>query len=900
MALQAPLAHLPVSIAASLQGQLSLRPFCFQSLSAIGPDAFTSLPSLFTSPLKTLRRYRLARLRADGDASGVRRELSTTTTTVDPLNVRSVPVVRSNISKTLQVPASQVVLPDFLTSIPTGALKSSSIPLSSPRALPWTSSRLASNILPNQNAFSTMRRSFSTNPLHKATSMRAAARGGKPFPARTQSSMTSLLFGPPRRGDPELKSQKRSFSSTSPLENQNMLAHAERTANNNPTSATAQNAFYSALLRADMPKIVIERYQSARYARNPATDAAYLKALQMTGSVPAPGAQGSGVGSHQGAALSPDKLRAVGQAVAGQNYGGQVIMPGNKSGTGAKEAPLYVVVEESWGATILKWVKTFLWVGLAGYFLLVVLTMVVELTGSFRTRVGQNNEIQPQHQTVRFSDVHGCDEAKEELQELVEFLTNPEKFNQLGGKLPKGVLLVGPPGTGKTMLARAVAGEAGVPVFYMSGSEFDELYVGVGAKRVRDLFAQARNKAPAIIFIDELDAVGGKRNARDPAYAKQTLNQLLTELDGFSPSTGVILIAATNYPESLDKALVRPGRFDRHVNVPLPDVRGRVQILKHHMRNMPIAGDVDVTNLARATSGMSGADLENLCNQAAVHASRLKYKKVNALNFEWAKDKIMMGAEVKSRMIREKDKIQTAYHEAGHALVNLFTPGSNQLYKMTIIPRGRALGVTHFLPEMDAVSMGYDQYIAQIDVSMGGRAAEEVVYGPNKVTSGISHDVQSATQTAFYLVTACGYSPKLGNVDLASDYDRLSSETKQEIEREVREIVEAGRQRADRIVKEKRKELEALKDALLEFETLDREEIMKILRGEKLKRLEVELRENDETDNGDNSRGNNKSQPKKDKEIGGKGGVGIKLPDVLLPPGTGRGGEKESARVSDR
>ena len=646
-----------------------------------------------------------------------------------------------------------------------------------------------------------------------------------------------------------------------------------------------------------MPKLVIERYQTGRYASNPAADASYLKALQMTGSVPAPGMPGSTVTS---SSLSPERLQAVGQAVAGQNYGGQMVTPGTKPGTGAKEAPLYVVVEESWGATILKWIKTFLWVGLAGYFLLVVLTMVVEFTGSFRTRVGQNNEVQPQHQTVRFSDVHGCDEAKEELQELVEFLINPEKFNQLGGKLPKGVLLVGPPGTGKTMLARAVAGEAGVPVFYMSGSEFDELYVGVGAKRVRDLFSQARNKAPSIIFIDELDAVGGKRNARDPAYAKQTLNQLLTELDGFSPSTGVILIAATNYPESLDKALTRPGRFDRHVNVPLPDVRGRIEILKHHMRNVPVAADVDATNLARATSGMSGADLENLVNQAAVHASRLKYKKVNAQNFEWAKDKIMMGAEHKSRIIREKDKVMTAYHEAGHALVNIFTPSSNQLYKMTIVPRGRALGVTHFLPEMDAVSMGYDQFLAQIDVSMGGRAAEELIYGPNKVTSGIQADVQSATRTAYHLVTQCGYSAKLGNVDLHSDYNNLSSETKQEIEREVRDIVEAGRQRADKIVKERRKELEALKDALLEFETLDAEEITKIMRGEKLKRLEVELRENEEKNNEGGGRGNN-PQPKKDKETGPKGGVGIKLPDVLLPPGTGgRGGEKESARVSER
>ena len=719
------------------------------------------------------------------------------------------------------------------------------------------------------------------------------------WPRQTKSPLISLLFGPPRRNGSNMSNQRRHFSSTFQPANQNMLAHAERTANNNPTSPTAQNAFYSALLRANMPKIVIERYQTGRYATNTATDAAYLKALQLTGSVPAPGTSASEFAP----AMSSEKLQAVGKAVAGQKYGGQMVRPGVKQGTGAKEAPLYVVVEESWGAMILKWVKTLLWVGLSGYFLLVVLTMVVELTGSFRTRVGQNNEVQPQHQTVRFSDVHGCDEAKDELQELVEFLLNPDKFNQLGGKLPKGVLLVGPPGTGKTMLARAVAGEAGVPVFYMSGSEFDELYVGVGAKRVRDLFAQARNKAPAIIFIDELDAVGGKRNARDPAYAKQTLNQLLTELDGFSPSTGVILIAATNYPESLDQALTRPGRFDRHVNVPLPDVRGRIEILKHHMKNVPVAADVDATNLARATSGMSGADLANLVNQAAVHASRLKYKKVNAQNFEWAKDKIMMGAEHKSRMIREKDKVMTAYHEAGHALVNLFTPSSNQLYKMTIIPRGRALGVTHFLPEMDAVSMSYDQFLAQIDVAMGGRAAEELIYGPDKVTSGIQSDVSSATRTAYHLVTQCGYSPKLGNVDLHSDYNRLSSETKQEIEREVRDIVEAARNRADKIVKEKRKELEALKDALIEFETLDAEEIQKILRGEKLKRLDVELRENDDKESTEGSgRGNNPQQPKKEKETGPKGGVGIKLPDVLLPPGTrpSASGEKESVRVTER
>lgn len=902
MALQASLSQLPVRPGKAPSSRPLLIALVVQNLSAIGPDIWSALSSLVSSPLTTLRRHRLSRFRSDGVLTeSATWQGSPTFEVQTPLRATPSVITEPHQAAKLASTARRVTLPEYLQNVSTDALRLGSVPSGRRSLSPLMTPAIRYGVLPRYDAISSLKRAFSTVPTARAPPPTPVLNpptlprsSGLPF------SMTSLVFGPPRRGGwAEKNNQRRNFSTSFQAANQNMLAHAERTANNNPTSATAQNAFYQALLRANMPKIVIERYQTGRYATNSPADAAYLKALQMTGSVPAPGAPGSNVALTPNGGLSPDTLQAVGQAVAGQSFGGQMVKPGNKHGTGAKEAPLYVVVEESWGATILKWVKTFLWVGLAGYFLLVILTMVVELTGSFRTRVGQNNEVQPQHQTVRFSDVHGCDEAKEELQELVEFLLNPEKFNQLGGKLPKGVLLVGPPGTGKTMLARAVAGEAGCPVFYMSGSEFDELYVGVGAKRVRDLFAQARNKAPSIIFIDELDAVGGKRNARDPAYAKQTLNQLLTELDGFSPSTGVILIAATNYPESLDKALTRPGRFDRHVNVPLPDVRGRIEILKHHMKNVPVAADVDATTLARATSGMSGADLENLVNQAAVHASRLKYKKVNAQNFEWAKDKIMMGAEVRSRMIREKDKIMTAYHEAGHALVNLFTPASSQLYKMTIVPRGRALGVTHFLPEMDAVSMGYDQYLAQIDVSMGGRAAEELVYGPNKVSSGIAHDVQSATRTAYHLVTQCGYSPKLGNVDLASDYNNLSSETKQAIEREVRDIVEAGRQRADKIVKEKRKELEALKDALLEFETLDSEEIERILRGEKLKRLEVELRENDEKSN-DSGRGNN-AHDKKPKETSTKGGVGIKLPDVLLPPAAGsRGGEKESARVTDR
>ena len=523
---------------------------------------------------------------------------------------------------------------------------------------------------------------------------------------------------------------------------QNLLAHMEQTANNNPTSATAQNAFYAALLRANMPAIVVERYQTGRYATNAACDTIYHRALERVGLNE--GVIGSNAQAQaQNSAFNNEQIQAIGQAVAAQSRGSNIAMARGKSGpngTGAKESPLYVVVEESFGGTIFKWAKFLLYFGLVTYFSLVFVTLFIETTGILK-KVGAvtNSEAQPQHQTVRFSDVHGCDEAKEELQELVEFLKNPEKFSTLGGKLPKGVLLVGPPGTGKTLLARAVAGEAGVPFFFMSGSEFDEVYVGVGAKRVRELFNAARGKAPAIIFIDELDAIGGKRNERDPSYVKQTLNQLLTELDGFSQQSGVIILAATNFPQLLDKALTRPGRFDRNVVVPLPDVRGRMEILKHHMKNVQVATDVDESIIARQTPGFSGADLENLVNQAAIKASRDLAKKVSMLDFEWAKDKIMMGAERRSAVIQQKDKVMTAYHEGGHALVAMFTPGASPLYKATIMPRGQALGITFQLPEMDQVSMSKKEYLARIDVYMGGKVAEELIYGAENVSSGPAH-----------------------------------------------------------------------------------------------------------------------------------------------------------------
>ena len=513
----------------------------------------------------------------------------------------------------------------------------------------------------------------------------------------------------------------------------------EQTANNNPQSATAQNAFYQALLRANMSDIIVERYQTGRYASNAAAEGAYLRALEKVGQ--AEKVQAGTLMGQQENGINQQQLQAIGQAVAAQSRDSNIGIARGKGGntTGAKNSPLYVVVEETLGGSIFKWIKFLLYFGTFAYLGIIAVTMIVDATGSIR-KIGptQTNEAKPEQQTVRFGDVHGCDEAKEELQELVEFLKNPAKFSTLGGKLPKGVLLVGPPGTGKTLLARAVAGEAGVPFFFMSGSEFDEVYVGVGAKRVRDLFNAARGKAPAIIFIDELDAIGGKRNERDAAYAKQTLNQLLTELDGFSQDTGVIILAATNFPQLLDKALTRPGRFDRNVIVPLPDVRGRMEILKHHMKKIMVGTDVDPSTIARQTPGFSGAELENVVNQAAVHASRNKSTTVSMLDFEWAKDKIMMGAERRSAVILPKDRMMTAYHEGGHALVAMFTDGADPLYKATIMPRGQALGITFQVPEMDKVSMAKKEFLARIDVAMGGKVAEELVYGPDNVTSGAS------------------------------------------------------------------------------------------------------------------------------------------------------------------
>jgi cell division protease FtsH len=449
---------------------------------------------------------------------------------------------------------------------------------------------------------------------------------------------------------------------------------------------------------------------------------------------------------------------------------------------------------------------------------------------------------------VTFEDVAGIEEAKEDLQEIVDFLKDPHKFQRLGGKIPRGVLLVGPPGTGKTLLARAIAGEANVPFFTISGSDFVEMFVGVGASRVRDMFEQAKKNAPCIIFIDEIDAVGRHRGAGlggGNDEREQTLNQLLVEMDGFEANEGVILIAATNRPDVLDPALLRPGRFDRQVVVPNPDIVGREQILKVHMRNVPLAPDVDPRVIARGTPGFSGADLANLVNEAALLAARRNKRMVTQHEFEDAKDKVMMGAERKSMAMSEEEKRLTAYHEAGHAIVALSVPASDPVHKATIIPRGRALGMVMQLPEGDRYSMKLKQMTSRLAIMMGGRVAEELTFGEENVTSGAQSDIEQATKLARAMVTRWGYSKELGTVAYGDNQEEIflghsvtrnqnvSEATSQKIDAEIRKLVEGGHALATRILKSKLKELELLAKGLLEFETLTGEEIKDLLNGKR-------------------------------------------------------------------
>ncbi len=439
-----------------------------------------------------------------------------------------------------------------------------------------------------------------------------------------------------------------------------------------------------------------------------------------------------------------------------------------------------------------------------------------------------------------FADVAGCDEAKEEVSELVEYLRDPTKFQNLGGKIPKGVLMVGPPGTGKTLLAKAIAGEARVPFFSISGSDFVEMFVGVGASRVRDMFEQAKKASPCIIFIDEIDAVGRQRGAGlggGHDEREQTLNQMLVEMDGFEGNEGIIVIAATNRPDVLDPALLRPGRFDRQVVVGLPDVRGREQILRVHMRKVPLGNDVDPSVIARGTPGFSGADLANLVNEAALFAARNNKKVVAMEEFEKAKDKILMGTERRSLVMTEEEKAMTAYHEAGHAIVGRLVPEHDPVYKVSIIPRGRALGVTMYLPEQDRVSHTKQHLESMISSLFGGRIAEQLIYGDDKVTTGASNDIERATQIARKMVTQWGLSEKMGPLLYADDegevflgrsmtqHKHMSDETARAIDQEIKNFIDRNYDRAKRILEENIDILHAMKDALMKYETLDADQI---------------------------------------------------------------------------
>ena len=452
---------------------------------------------------------------------------------------------------------------------------------------------------------------------------------------------------------------------------------------------------------------------------------------------------------------------------------------------------------------------------------------------------------------VTFDDVAGIDEAKSELEEIVDFLKDPQKFQRLGGKIPKGCLLVGPPGTGKTLLGRAVAGEAGVPFFYISGSDFVEMFVGVGASRVRDMFEQAKKNAPCIIFIDEIDAVGRHRGAGlggGNDEREQTLNQLLVEMDGFEANEGVILIAATNRPDVLDPALLRPGRFDRQVVVPNPDVAGREKILKVHMRKVPLAPDVEPHIIARGTPGFSGADLANLVNEAALRAARAGKRLVTMIDFESAKDKVMMGAERRSMVMTEEEKALTAYHEAGHALIMLHAKGHDPLHKVTIIPRGRALGLTMWLPERDKYSVTRTEIEAKLASMFGGRVAEELVFGLENVTTGASDDIRQATNLARRMVTEFGFSDKLGPLRYSENEEEVflghsvtqrkntSDATAHIIDQEIRRFVEQGETAARTILTEHLDDLHKIAKALLEYETLSGDEIKGLRRGEPIRR----------------------------------------------------------------
>lgn len=598
-----------------------------------------------------------------------------------------------------------------------------------------------------------------------------------------------------------------------------------------PKDAVKQSALL-AELNKHSPESVIRRFEQRELAVDSRGVAEYLRALVATNAISEylPDEQ-SGKPSSLPTLLQELKLRASG------NMDVSLLSPGI-----SERQPLHVVMVDPKVANrsrfAQEFISTILFTVAIGLLWLMGAAALQKYIGSLggigASGVGSsssyspkdlNKEVVPEKNVKTFKDVKGCDDAKQELEEVVEYLKNPSKFTRLGGKLPKGILLTGAPGTGKTLLAKAIAGEAGVPFFYRAGSEFEEMFVGVGARRVRSLFQAAKKKAPCIIFIDEIDAVGSTRKQWE-GHTKKTLHQLLVEMDGFEQNEGIILMAATNLPDILDPALTRPGRFDRHIVVPNPDVRGRQEILELYLQDKPMADDIDVKSIARGTPGFNGADLANLVNIAAIKAAVDGAEKLTASQLEFAKDRIVMGTERKTMFVTEMSKKLTAYHESGHAIVALNTEGAHPIHKATIMPRGSALGMVTQLPSSDETSISKKQLLARLDVCMGGRVAEELIFGQDHITTGASSDLSTATELAQYMVSNCGMSNAIGPVHIK---ERPSSEMQSRIDAEVVKLLRDAYDRVKILLKKHEKALHTLANALIEYETLNAEEIKRIL-----------------------------------------------------------------------
>jgi len=602
------------------------------------------------------------------------------------------------------------------------------------------------------------------------------------------------------------------------------LKRLERLADANPSDTAAQHAFLQALGR-EHPEAALRRIDAMRTERDgmgsrhgaisEAMFREYVRALVSTGRIET--ASLGDVRARLDSVAGGGRRRA--SAAAGSGGASVALRP---MGTPSPGQPLQVaVVAAGWRTQLWRTARAVL----VAFVALSAFGALLDDRGLSSRLTGSSTAVHTAEASdKRFADVVGVDEAKAELEELVMYLRDPARFTRLGGQLPKGCLLAGPPGTGKTLLARAVAGEADVPFFYASGSEFEEMYVGVGARRVRDLFDAAKKRAPCIVFIDEIDAIGASRHLKEQQAMKMTLNQLLVEMDGFEQNAGVIVLGATNLPDALDPALLRPGRFDKHVAVSLPDIQGRRQLLELHAAKVPLADSVNLDGVARGTPGMSGADLKNLVNQAALKAAIDGAMAVNAAALDFAKDKILMGAERPSAVLSAETLETTAYHESGHALVALKTDAADPVHKATIVPRGHSLGMVQQLPEGDQTSLSYKQMLAKLDVAMGGRVAEELVFGKDAVTSGASADIYQATRLARNMVTKWGFAPTVGLVYTA-DKGLTAERTNANVDREVQRLIEAAHQRATRVLTDHRESLEVIATALLQRETLSGSEL---------------------------------------------------------------------------